>query len=189
MRVDASLSGQQKTILYILQWYEFQNKLSLRRKSEIKALLEVKNFTENNAEYGRFYGMSEEEFEEFFRELDYSAMLALLASAEAAMKIDYLNRVDNRKPKGDLLKKYRVLYKDKGRKVSLEKDILEILKVTNDDLKDEISDFKGVFKLRHWLAHGRYEKPNLPRELRLYQVVDIYDVANNLLDGMDILGD
>lgn len=187
MRVDVSLSGQQKTIQYILQWYEFQNKLSLRRKYEIKALLGVKNFTENDAEYGRFYGMNDEEFEAFFRELDYSAMLALLASAEAAIKIDYFNRVGNRKPKGDLLKKYRVLYKDKGRKASLEKDILEILKVTNDDLKGEIGDFKGIFKLRHWLAHGRYEKPNLPRELSFYQVVDIYDIANNLLGGMNLL--
>lgn len=186
MRVDVSLSGQQKTIQYILQWYEFQNKLSLRRKSEIKALLGVKNFTEHDAEYGRFYGMSEEEFEEFFRELDYSAMLVLLASAEAAIKLDYLNRVDNRKPKGDLLKKYRVLYKDKGDKASLEKDILEILKVTNDELKDEISNFKGIFKLRHWLAHGRYKKPNLPRELSFYQVVDVYDIANNLLGGLNI---
>lgn len=188
MRIIVSLSGQEKTIQNILQWYEFQNKLSLKKKSDIKRRLhKAHDFTEYDEGYDYFFGMSDAEFEDFFRELDYLAMLDLLASAEAAIKVDYLNRLGKRKPKGDLLKKYRLLYKEKGSKVSLESDILEILKETNEELKSKIGDFKGILELRHWLAHGRYWEPSLPRELRQYQVVDIYDIANSLLEGMGVL--
>ena len=188
MRIDVSLSGQEKTIQNVLQWYEFQNKLSLKKKADIKhRLYKSHDSTDYDKVYDYFFGMSNAEFEDFFRELDYLAMLDLLASAEAAIKVDYLNRVGKRKPKNDLLKKYRLLYKQKGSKVSLESDILLILKETNEELKNEIGDFKGVLRLRNWLAHGRYWKPYLPRELRQYQVVDIYDITSRLLKGIGVL--
>lgn len=187
MSVGVSLSGLEKSIKYIWKWYELHNKLSLRKKTEIKKVLQQQqSFTQVDNQYAYFYGMSENEFEEFFREVDYLVMMDLLASAEAAMKVDYVNRANKRKPKDNITKDFRNLSKQVGTKISLE-SILEIWKKHEEILKTKIGNFNGIFKLRDWLAHGRYWRPQLPRQYTMYKAADVYDIVYEILEGMNIL--
>lgn len=187
-RISISLSGEEKTIKEIWKWYEIQNKSLLSEKYNVKhSLDELTDPNKVSSSYAYFYGMHEDEFNDFFRELDYLTMLDLLASGEAALKIDFYCRLSNRKPKDNILTEYRRIYNVKKEKVSLENDILDVLSNHLDELKSEISDFKGCMKLRHWLAHGRYWTPKLPRPYTQYEAQDVYDIVFYLLDGMRIL--
>jgi hypothetical protein len=69
-----------------------------------------------------------------------------------------------------------VVNKTSGGRVSLEKIL--------DAMKDEgarasvVADFRGVLRLRNWLAHGRYWHPRLGRG---YTPSDVFDISRNLV--------
>jgi hypothetical protein len=118
-------------------------------------------------------------------ELDRWASLALLAAVEAAFRVDYVRR-QARKPKDPLAKALRAVYRAKGERASLEDDILPAWResLTDDDLRRALSDLKGSYQYRHWLAHGRYWRPNLAR---LYNFEDLYDLSSALLAELALL--
>ena len=74
-----------------------------------------------------FLGYTVEEINEqkgdVIREYELTACLNLLATIEAAFRMDYVNRVQERK-KDDLSRKFRELYNVQVCKVSLENDII-----------------------------------------------------------------
>lgn len=170
------LSGAEKTIQAIWNWYQVQSRLSLEEKG--KLLDEVRNRRPTSDPI--FFGMSIEEIDEFFRELDYLAMLDLLAAAEAAIRLDFLTRVQERR-KDAVSRHFRRLYKTQKRQVSLAGDILEAWKQLAPRTKAAIGDFSGALNLRHWLAHGRYWNPKLGRN---YSPADVYDISYNLLEAI-----
>lgn len=168
-----SLSGEEKTIQAVWNWYQCQQKLSLIKKNHL--LSEIRN---NQAPTDpSFFGMTIEDINEFFYELEYLAMLDLLASAEATIKVDFLNRVYDRK-KDNISRKFRDTYNEKKNNISLENDILDAWKELVPATKKEVSDFKGALNLRHWLAHGRYWTPKFGRN---YSPDDIFDITHNLI--------
>ena len=119
-----SLSGAEKTIQEIWDWYEVQSRLSLGKKSKLLDQLREGRPVSDPA----FFGMSMAEIHEFFRELAYLTMLDLVAATEAAIRLDYLSRVYERK-KDDVSRHFRGLFREQGDRASLESDILATWKL------------------------------------------------------------
>ena len=171
-----SLSGSNKTIQEIWQWYRFQSSISIEAKNQIRQLKSSRNEPFPGT-LDIFYGMSDDEIEEFFKEIEYVAILGLLASAEASIRLNYMRRAFG--PRKNNAMKFRTLYKEKGQRARLDEDILKSWKSDRPEANGAVTDFEKVLKLRHWLAHGRYWKPKFSTE---YSPEDVFDIVNELLN-------
>ncbi len=171
-----SLSGLEKSLSAIWQWYNYQSSLSLSAKSQLRQQLLAGAPVTDPV----FFGMSLEEVDDFFRELDLVTILDLLAAAEAAIRVDFLNRAYH--GKGDqVAREFRTLYKRHGVRVRLDEDILETWKKHRATAENAVSKFRGALKLRHWLAHGRYWTPKFRMN---YSPSDVFDIADDLLNAI-----
>jgi hypothetical protein len=79
---------------------------------------------------------------------------------------------------------FRKIYADKSSLASLEDDIFSIWAAQSGSSKALVSELRGAFKFRHWLAHGRYWIPKLGRR---YDFVDIYTIADTALKQFDLI--
>jgi len=104
----------------------------------------------------------ESELDERIDELDKSAAFSILAAIEAYLRIDFIQRCQN-KEKDDLSRKFRAIYVEKGLRVSLSDDILELW-IDFASKKSIISELRTALKYRHWIAHGRYWVAKLGRK-------------------------
>ncbi len=103
-------------------------------------------------------------------ELNHTSSLSLLSAIEAAFRIDYLQR-NYKKRKDPLSRDFRAIYRQKNLRASLEEDIFDTWKANANGASQIISDLKGAFKYRHWLAHGRYWEPKFGRPRYDYDTV------------------
>jgi hypothetical protein len=103
---------------------------------------------------------------------------------EAIFRIDYEQRCYLKK-KDPLSRAFRDLHKHRRSNVSLEEEIFDLWKEYTNGAKQLISELKGAFKYRHWLAHGRYWTPKLGRK---YDFVSLYALATNVLSSLPLLG-
>jgi hypothetical protein len=103
-----------------------------------------------------FIGMTQTDvllrFDLYIAEIEFGAILSMVASIEAQIKADYRLR---RKRKGN----FRVIKEQQGSKPRLQ-DLLSAWRVTADgqgkpELRKEVDAFADTLKLRHWIAHGR----------------------------------
>lgn len=116
-------------------------------------------------------------------ELDRSTILTVLAALEARFRIDYeIRRLRTRKDAVSV--DLRALYRERGNRASLEDDILSIWQRNLSGGTKLIGELRGAFKLRHWLAHGRYWTPKLGRQ---YDFLSIYDLASLTLERLPLL--
>jgi hypothetical protein len=127
----------------------------------------------------------QKELGERLHELNLTSSLSLLAALEAVFRIDYLQRNYKRK-KDALSAACRDIYKEKEIKASLEDDILNAWRSNTEGANQLISDLKGAFKYRHWLAHGRYWKPKMGRPSYDYET--IYELAGVVLNSFPFEG-
>ena len=104
-----------------------------------------------------------------------SAMM-VLASIEAAFRVDYLRRCYARY-RDELSRSFRVLYRDKGERVSLSEDLLEAWKSHGAMTAGLVGDIRRAFGYRHWLAHGRYYVAKLGRQ---YDFSSVYNLAREV---------
>ncbi len=176
-----SLSGLEKTVQQVWDWYEVQSTISSQCKGRV--IESIRRGTP--APYPSLDGLSLDEVDDFFDELDDAAMLDLMAAAEAAIRLDYLDRVYKRR-KDPLSRAFRRLYQHQGNGVGLEEHILASWKAEAHDAptRSAIGDFSGALNLRHWLAHGRYYEPRLGHD---YSPLDIYSMVVDLLSSLGIL--
>ncbi|MGA2184003.1 MAG: hypothetical protein ABSH47_13320 [Bryobacteraceae bacterium] len=100
-------------------------------------------------------------------ESDLRSALAVLTSLEAGFRIDFDFRCQNRLKDG-LSRHFRELAKSRGEKVPLD-DILEAWK-EHGPYPATVSELRGAFKFRHWLAHGRLGEPKLGRRYDFFGV-------------------
>ena len=173
-----------------MDWYEFQADVLAKEKVQvINALL-----TGAAVQNSRLLGLAREEVEAFFQrqreELGFLAMLGLLAAAEAALRCDFQDRVEHRL-KDSASRSFRDIYKKlrddrQQNKVRLEEHILETWRTCEPSTRSAIGDFRGVLRLRHWLAHGRWWEPKLGRLPSSYSPADVYDTAQNLLSAVGV---
>jgi hypothetical protein len=133
-------------------------------------------FTPGSPTFQRdFFSLPEEaaklESENQRRETDRRSCLILLSSLEAHFQVDCQLR--RRRRLKDAVSKYFIgLEPDSRGRMQLDQQIFEGWKLSHKQL---IGNLRGAFKLRHWLAHGRFWTPkNIPRE---YDFEDLYLMA------------
>ena len=117
-----------------------------------------------------------EERDERLYEAGAASAMTLLASIEAAFRVDYLRRCYARY-RDSLSKALLSLYQDKGPLVSLSDDLLEVWKNQAAAPARLIGDIRSAFGYRDWLAHGRYWVPKLGRQ---YDFASVYYLAREV---------
>lgn len=123
------------------------------------------------------------ELRERVEEMDLTSSLTVLASVEAAFRIDYLKRC-YRKEKDPVSRAFRHIYKQKRQYASLEDEIFEAWIANSSGSRPIIGELRGAFKFRHWLAHGRYWTPKLGRR---YDFNDVFALADQTLRSFPLL--
>ncbi|MGB6326104.1 MAG: hypothetical protein WBG11_10105 [Methylocella sp.] len=146
-------------------------------------------FTTSNPNFFlRFIGKSQSEIvaelaDRLF-ETDLRSSLAILSRLEAAFRIDYEQRCEKKKHDA-ISKAFRVLYIKHRNNVRLEEQIFATWRQKHPETAQLISELKGAFKFRHWLAHGTHWEPNLARK---YDYEGIYALAGSVLESFPLLG-
>src|SRR5579871_511258 len=115
------------------------------------------------------------------KHLRYSAMLHLLTTTEALLRLAF-EEFSKRKIKPPIFRRFRKIRRERGKKIRLEEDILDIWIEEYPETARCIREFKGVVPLRDWLAHGRYWNPKMGRSA--YEVGDVFDIASAMLHKM-----
>jgi hypothetical protein len=135
--------------------------------------------------FGESQGSIELELEGRLNETDLRSSLAILSRIEAAFRIDYEERAAKKRQKRDAVSKvFRALYKNYRGNVRLEDDIFSTWRDAHPGAAALISELKGAFKFRHWLAHGSYWEPKLGRK---YEFLDVYALGVNVLANLPLL--
>lgn len=144
----------------------------------------LSNPTANEVFAGRTEAEIEYELEIISEENEHLVALNLLASVEAAFRVDYLQRCYKRK-KDSLSLALRTIHNTKGSHASLENDILTAWKENASSSNPIVSDLKDAFKYRHWLAHGRYWEPKLGRK---YDYFSVFTLAQTVFNSFPFEG-
>jgi hypothetical protein len=164
-------------------WFEYQTALiGESRASVLRGIGPGSNASTPavRTQDARFIGLTREEVEQFFDaqrvRLELLTMFEILATTEAALRIEVRSRVAARK-KDPLSQRFRKLQKAKGDRIRLDEDILTAMKEEGV----AIAAFRGTLRLRHWLAHGRHWHPKLGRG---YAPSDVFDISRSLIDSI-----
>jgi len=147
---------------------------------DIEYIVKYKNDLDNAIKYyhknsEEFFAFTKEEMNQErrkkLREIEINTIFMLLSSIEAWIRVDYEFRV-RKKQKDDLSRELRRVDKniDKTYKISIEK-LCDIYKqyITGNIF----SQLKSAFKLRHWIAHGRY----WTLKIKKYDFDEVYQLA------------
>ena len=117
------------------------------------------------------------------RELELNYTFFLICASEGYIRM-YFNSIQ--KPRNDLEKLLKELYKRKNERAGLEDEILKTVKKwnqLNQKQTKQISEFTGLLKVRHWVAHGRYWDPNLPKQdIFKYDPMEVAAFLKNMLE-------
>jgi hypothetical protein len=97
---------------------------------------------------------------------DETACLLYLTVIEALFRRDFTYRTHHRRPKDDITEESRALASSHHGplyNIHVDQGLLQIWIVALPTSKALMGELRGAFKLRHWLAHGRYWQPKLGR--------------------------
>lgn len=135
----------------------------------------------------RFLGSTPTDFDAFvferIKETELRSTLAILSSLEAALRIDYRRRVEQRL-KDPLSKDFRKINKTRRTGVRFDEDLLELWARHHPGHKKMVSELRGALHFRHWLAHGRYwERPSGGR----FDYLSMYNLAALILGAFPLL--
>jgi hypothetical protein len=109
-------------------------------------------------------------------------VLALLASAEALLRVDFKVRLERRiKEPRDVRQRFKELEASDGDRVRLE-DILHVWKEKVGH-PDRFAAFFEYLRVRHWLAHGRYWELKTSRRAEPQDVFEVIDALFRVLPG------
>jgi hypothetical protein len=171
--VDRSVASEQPLSLEEIQEYHEDAISSLQYY-----------FTEAPSSFARFFDAKPQalidELKQRIKETDLRSILVTLAALEASFRIDYEIRCSKRL-KDPLSRAFRSIYKEHKQHVSLDEHIFEAWKTQTPASKRLISDLRTAFKLRHWLAHGRYGQLRLGRA---FDYDSIYDLAITVIQQL-----
>ena len=164
--------------------YETQRAAVLLRR---EAILETRPGVSEGLTDPRLAGTAPGEilkhFDLVLGEVDHQVCLSLIAAAEAAIRVDFFDRVYNRK-KDPASRHLRQLPSAKNgrrsRRVRLG-DILAVWASERPTSKRPIARFRGALRYRDWLAHGRYWVPKLSMP---YYPLIVWKIVTDLLDAL-----
>lgn len=142
--------------------------------------------TESNPNFAaRFEYWTKDEIraerDERLHEADAASSMMVLASIEAAFRVEYLRRCFEKR-KDSLSRELRDLYRDKGQSVSFSDDLLDVWRSHGAMSANLIGEIRGAFGYRHWLAHGRYYVPKLGRQ---YNIESVYNLAQEVETNLE----
>jgi hypothetical protein len=167
----------------VFHWYELQLLLLNEEERLLPQLLSSNLIPE------RYRDQTLDELREQFasarKHLQYAAMLHLLTTTEALLRLAFED-ISERKTKPTIFRRFRKIGRERGEKIRLEEDILNTWIEVYPETARSIRDFKGVVPLRDWLAHGRYWNPKIGRPK--YEVSDVFDIASEMLIRMQDAG-
>lgn len=181
------LSDREQSLFDVWQWSEFQRALIGEEKGRVFDAFDAGT----DLAIPRYVGKTRDELDDYFvyqvAELESVTILGMFACGEAALRVDFIERVRNKK-KDVVSREFRAIYKKRGEKIRLEEDILDTWKIHGPDAKTTraVAEFKGALNLRHWLAHGRYWKPKLGRAAG-YDAIDVFDISKRLLQTISLM--
>ncbi len=116
-------------------------------------------------------------------ETDRRSAFFILARLEAAFRVDYESRCRNRM-KDNLSRAFRRIWKTQKLKISLDEDIFELWRAHVPASRQLVSELRGAFKFRHWLAHGRSRAPRLGR--MKYDFNYAFDLAEAIFSSLPL---
>jgi len=167
----------------VIRWYELQllllNEEDRRLPQLLSSVLIPERYRDQSLEELRA------EFASSRKHLQYAAMLHLLTTTEALLRMAFQD-LSKRKTKPAIFREFRKLNRERGEKIRLEEDILNTWIDVYPETARPIREFKGVVPLRDWLAHGRYWNPKIGRPI--YEVRDVFDIASGMLRSMQEAG-
>jgi hypothetical protein len=108
----------------------------------------------------------------------------VLTSLEAIFRADFDLRCRKRL-KDELSIYFRGVEKQRKDAARLDEDILEGWKKYRSASPRLISELRGAFRFRHWLAHGRYWTPKLGRR---YDFGYVYLMADAIISNFQFEG-
>jgi len=111
-------------------------------------------------------------------EVELSYSLSLLASLEASLRVDYVLRC-KMKRKDSVSRAFRLIYKRKKERASLDDDILKVWRENTTVPPRILANMIEAFQFRNWLAHGRW----WPLRGRRYDFLLVYAVAAEVLNS------
>ncbi|MEI8140971.1 MAG: hypothetical protein WCI03_14035 [bacterium] len=153
--MTASINPIQIHLDEILEHYQIVRDSIVKTAEQTKSLLTSSTVPPDHP----FFGKSVNEVSKFYsdklEETDCQTSLFIVASAEAALRVDYTQRVD-RKKKDSISREFRAIDKANSDKISLDNHILDTLAKQHPTAKASVSQLRGALHYRHWLAHGRY---------------------------------
>lgn len=177
------LSRREPSLPEVWNWHRFQRELLDDQEQIILA-----DFDEGRPLPGERYLLRERFelvrlFDEQRTELGNATMLLLLAATEAALRVDFVNRVA-RKGRDATSRAFTQLYKEHGLRTSLEAQLLEVYKQNSaPEIQRRLGDFLGALKLRHWLAHGRYWTPKFGQR---YDPDGVFTICRELTEALGL---
>ncbi len=125
-----------------------------------------------------------QELDERLAEGELAVSLTLLASVEAAFRIDFLRRC-YRKDRADISRHFREINRRRPSRIKLDDDIFESWANHINTLRSITTRLKAAFKYRHWLAHGRYWSPKFGRQ---FDYLYLYQLAQEVVQNFPFLG-
>jgi hypothetical protein len=181
-------SGQHRTIAQVWAWYEIERRILAEEQARVRGDLATAAASPNSP----YYGLTSEETEQVFlrsqEELDFLTMLDLMTAAEAAIRLDFLDRSEGRW-KDAISRRFSAIHKEnaarrrKHWRIGLDESILQTWRELEPETKGPVGKFRAVLNLRHWLAHGR---DWVLKPARAHTPKDVYDISVSLLQSLDI---
>jgi hypothetical protein len=117
---------------------------------------------------------------DYIEETEQRSSLAILTLIEALFRKDCQYRC-SKKLKDGLSRAFRAKYRHKQQRMNLEEDIFDAWITHASDAKSLISELRGAFRFRHWLAHGRYWTPKLGRNYSFEYLYRLADAVSSTL--------
>ncbi len=141
------------------------------------------HFSNKNPKFNEIFAIETYEevtyrLKERINELDRSTSLTLLAALEAKFMLDCAKRAEINKR--DSLSIALINYTANQKYNLLDDNILDIWKSNTSVDPRRIEDLKGIYKYRHWLAHGRYWTPKMARPD--YDYATVYEIVQKSLN-------
>ena len=118
--------------------------------------------------------------------LDRMCSLEILSTLEARFRVDYLVRCQ-RKKRDPFSKKLRAIYRKQQNRASLVDDILTTWKKERTEYKPGLDKFQKAIDYRNWLAHGRYWTPKKMPQMKQYDFLNLYSLADNILQNIELV--
>ena len=176
-----SQSQNEKSLQFIWSWYEDQKEALRDYKNKIVFLITNNAGSLNTNKFSTF-SLDEVNryFEESEEELEHLVCFDLISATEAHLRLDFDKKV-SKKDKSNLGRAFRNISNINGDKISLENDIIEQWKICVSNKKTHFSNFIGLLKYRHWLAHGRYWVPKLGQPYDPYNTYSIVEEIFNIV--------